>query len=175
MKKLLYALKGEIFSREILPDFLAAFKALVKTNMSADVLRSLSLFITYSLHKHNPTRPLRVKKSNIQMRRPGPLNSGVGPKTGYLGLTGELNEDGAFTRQQIGVMVLEMYHDLLCEDGHSTANLKKFAKTVTNKVGPHCYFILECMQHIGCMTVLLTAFDSGCCTSWQRVTRRWCY
>lgn len=70
------------------------------------------------------------------MRRPaGGL--GAGQKSGYLtpvGLPGELNDEGAFTRQQIGVMVLEMYHDLLCEDGNGTANLKKFAKTVTNKV-----------------------------------------
>jgi len=140
VKKLLYALKAEVFSREILPDFLAAFKVLVKTNMSADVLRSLSLFITYSLHKHNPSRPLRSKKSNVQLRRQGtgPPSGGTGPKSGYLtpvGLVGELVDDGGFTRQQIGVMVLEMYHDLLCEDGNGTANLKKFAKTVTNKVG----------------------------------------
>jgi hypothetical protein len=134
VKKLLYALKAEVFSREILPDFLAAFTVLVKSNMSADVLRSLSLFITYSLHKHNPARPLRMKKSNVQLRRPTGLGS-AGPKSGYLtpvGVSGEL-KDECFTRQQIGVMVLEMYHDLLCEEGNGTANLKKFAKTVTNK------------------------------------------
>jgi hypothetical protein len=138
VKKLLYALKAEVFSREILPDFLAAFTVLVKSNMSADVLRSLSLFITYSLHKHNPSRPLRMKKSNVQLRRPTGLGS-AGPKTGYLtpvGVSGEL-KDECFTKQQIGVMVLEMYHNLLCEDGNGTANLKKFAKTVTNKASRH--------------------------------------
>jgi len=141
VKKLLYALKAEVFSREILPAFLTAFKALIKTNMSADVLRSLSLFITYSLHKNNPSRPLRTKKSNAQLRKQGtgPSSGGAGPKLGYLtpvGVAGELLDDGGFTRQQIGVMVLEMYHDLLCEDGNGTVNLKKFAKTVTNKVSP---------------------------------------
>jgi outer membrane lipoprotein SlyB len=156
VKKLLFALKAESFSREILPDFLRAFRALVKANMSADVLRSLSLFITYSLHKHNPSRPLRVKKSNIQMRRPGSLIPGAlggpmgssmggsmggsilagaaGPKSGYLGVQGELNEEGSFTRQQIGVMMLEMYEELLAEEGNGMAVIKKFAKTVTNKV-----------------------------------------
>ncbi|KAI5791858.1 hypothetical protein EDC01DRAFT_616117 [Geopyxis carbonaria] len=131
VKKLLFALKGEMFAREILPDFLAAFKALVRSNMSADVLRSLSLFITYSLHKQNPNRPLRVKKSNVMLKR-----QGTSPKTGTvgpIGLSGNLNEEDIFSRQQLGVLVLEMYHDLLCEDGNGTGNLKKFAKTVTNK------------------------------------------
>lgn len=100
--------------------------------MSADVLRSLSLFITYSLHKHNPNRPLRMKKSNVQLRRP-PGTSGL---TVRVPTPTELPpSQDAFTRQQIGVMVLGMYADLLCEDGHATGNLKKFARTVTNKVG----------------------------------------
>lgn len=134
----MFALKGEMFSREILPDFLVAFKALIKTNMSADVLRSLALFITYSLHKNNPTRPLRVKKSNVQLRRQGTLGTGA-PGTSSINLAppvkvvNDLNSEG-FTRQQIGVMVLEMYQELLFEDGNSTGNLKKFARTVTNKV-----------------------------------------
>lgn len=125
-----------MFSREILPDFMTAFKALIKTNMSADVLRSLALFITYSLHKNNPARPLKVKKSNVQLRRQGTLGSNP---TGSVSLVppvkvvNDLSVDG-FTRQQIGVMVLEMYQELLFEDGNSTGNLKKFARTVTNKV-----------------------------------------
>ncbi|KAL7271913.1 Beige protein-like 1 [Rhizina undulata] len=133
VKKLLFALKGEIFSREILPDFMFAFKALVKTNMSADVLRSLALFVTYSLHKHNPTRPLRVKKSNVQLRRPPALGMSASSNNGHLlKSVNDLGSEG-FTRQQIGVMVLEMYQELLCEDGNGTGNLKKFARTVTNK------------------------------------------
>jgi hypothetical protein len=142
---MLFGLKGEGFSRDILPEFLVAFKALVKTNMSADVLRSLSLFITYSLHKHNPTRPLRAKKSNVQLRRPGTLGGMITGTLTPVGVSGELNAEGPFTRQQIGVMVLEMYHDLLCEDGNGTSNLKKFAKTVTNKV--NLFFTLSSLQH----------------------------
>lgn len=137
----MFALKGEMFSREILPDFLIAFKALIKTNMSADVLRSLALFITYSLHKNNPNRPLRAKKSNVQLRRQGTLGTGaLGFSSTNLAppvVVNDLNSEG-FTRQQIGVMVLGMYQELLFEDGNSTGNLKKFARTVTNKV----YFYL---------------------------------
>lgn len=131
-----------------------AFKALIKTNMSADVLRSLALFITYSLHKNNPTRPLRVKKSNVQLRRqgtfgtctPGSSNTNLAPPV----MVGGLDSEG-FTRQQIGVMVLEMYQELLFEDGNGTGNLKKFARTVTNKV---ClYFLVEDLHvfFLGCV------------------------
>lgn len=111
--------------------------------MSADVLRSLALFITYSLHKNNPARPLRVKKSNVQLRRQGTFGTGTpGSSSTNLAppvMMGGLDSEG-FTRQQIGVMVLEMYQELLFEDGNSTGNLKKFARTVTNKVCFFCFF-----------------------------------
>ncbi|TGZ78286.1 beach-domain-containing protein [Ascodesmis nigricans] len=133
VRKLLFALKGEAFSREIIPDFLDAFKVLVKSNLSADVLRSISLFITYSMHKHNPNRPLRVKKSNVNLRRPGLTTTTTKILTTSAALASELPEGSGFTRQELGVKVLQMFHDVLCEDGHGTANIKKFAKTVTNK------------------------------------------
>jgi hypothetical protein len=37
------------------------------------------------------------------------------------------------SKRELGRGVLQMYTDLLCEKG-STVNLKRFAKTVTNKV-----------------------------------------
>ncbi|KAF8460336.1 hypothetical protein BDZ91DRAFT_739593 [Kalaharituber pfeilii] len=128
VKKLLLALKGEVFSTEILPDFMGALKALVKTNMSADVLRSLSLFITYSLHKHSPTRPLKAKRSNAQLKRQTTLELGsTSPR-----LSGDCAID-ELSKQQIGVMVLKMFAELLCEDDPSANNIRKFARTVTNK------------------------------------------
>lgn len=44
------------------------------------------------------------------------------------------------TKREVGSRVLEMYADLLCEKG-STANIKKFARTVTNKVYLSSYYI----------------------------------
>lgn len=134
MKKLLYALKGEVFTHEVLPDFMAAFKALVKTNMSADVLRSLALFVTYSLHKNNPSRPLRVKKSNVQLRRQPTMGTSIsGASLSPPKVVNDLRSDG-LSRRQVGVVVLEMYQELLFEGGNGTGNIKKFARTVTNKV-----------------------------------------
>lgn len=103
--------------------------------MTADVLRSLSLFITYALHRHNPLRTLKIKKSNISLRRPGTRDSTTSNsfKSSIFPSLGQFNEEDCYTRQQLGVKVLEMYHDILCEDANSTANLKRFAKTVTNR------------------------------------------
>jgi len=45
---------------------------------------------------------------------------------------GSLGTSQALTRAEMGVRVLEMYSDLLCQK--DLANIKKFARTVTNKV-----------------------------------------
>ena len=37
------------------------------------------------------------------------------------------------TQLQVALKILEMYLDILCE-GSDTTNIKKFARTVTNKV-----------------------------------------
>ena len=123
VKKLLFALKGEVFNDEILPDLLSAFKALVSTNMSADVLRSVSLFVTYALYSADHHKSLRGKKSNVQLR---PMD--------YSGVSAsQYNQSISKRRHQAGLLVLEMFSELLC-DASSTANIKKFARTVTNKV-----------------------------------------
>jgi len=101
----------------------------VKTNMSADALRSLSLFITYSLHKYCPTRPLKVRKSNVQLKRQATLDAANSPPR----YGGDIKSDDV-TKQRIGIMVLKMYAELLCDDDPSAVNIKKFARTVTNKV-----------------------------------------
>lgn len=85
----------------------------------------------------------------------GSILGGTGPKSGYLGIQGELNEEGSFTRQQIGVMILEMYEELLAEEGNGMAVIKKFAKTVTNKV---CYPI---MWTSSLSLLLRTSLDVG--------------
>ena len=131
VKKLLLALKSEVFSLDILPDFMMAFKALVKTNMSADTLRSLSLFITYSLHKHSSSRPLKIRKSNVELKGQATVDAENTQRIGR-----DIRSD-EFRKQRIGIMVLRMYAELLCDDDPSAVNIRKFARTVTNKVNIH--------------------------------------
>ncbi|KAI9773758.1 MAG: hypothetical protein M1839_001990 [Geoglossum umbratile] len=137
VKKLIDAMKAETFSPEVFPEFMIAFKSLISSNMSSDVLRSLSLFITYALHKSDrqPTRTLRSRKSTLQIRQKAatsPARSSTTTQTPSPGLAQPGATPRGLSRAQIGAKVLEMYSELLCEET-GTANIKKFARTVTNK------------------------------------------
>ena len=122
LKKLLDALKSEIVSAEMMPLYMRAFKALLPTAVSAEMLRSLALFITYSLHK---------TKFSIQAKKS--LRLDVRPKNSIgNGAEGSDSEGVNLTRFQIGVEVLKLYSDFLCVKDDLTT-IKKFAKTVTNK------------------------------------------
>ncbi len=117
---------------DVFPNFLEAFTTLVKSNLSAEVFRSLALFITYALHKPP------ISASRTPMSRHTPVSNRSTPtQLGPKRLSAEndirQNLDAPLTKQQVGARILEMYTDLLCEKGN-TAHLKKFARTVTNKV-----------------------------------------
>jgi hypothetical protein len=132
VKRFLDALKGENFLPDVFPSFLEAFTSLVKCNLSAEVFRSLALFVTYALHKP------AVSAARTPLSRHGtPSNRStptqVVPKRLSTDLDIGQNLDAPLSKQQVGARILEMYTDLLCEKGN-TAHLKKFARTVTNKV-----------------------------------------
>ncbi|KAL5338553.1 hypothetical protein BJX70DRAFT_398500 [Aspergillus crustosus] len=118
-KKLLEALKGGSFTPEMLQLFTSAFSSLMESCLSADLLRSLALFITYSLHKPKDTSGLQKKKS-IRLR----ANSGQS--------TASSNKGTGMSPITIAIEMLRMFCSLLC-DTHDLAPVKRFAKTVTNK------------------------------------------
>lgn len=134
MKRFLDALRAEPFQIDVFSSFMEAFTSLVKCNLSAEVFRSLALFVTYALHKpsvsaiktpksRHGTVTGRSAKPADPIRRPG-ISTDSDGKQGTATI---------LTKRQIGTGILEMYTELLCEKG-STTNLKKFARTVTNKV-----------------------------------------
>ena len=124
LKKLLEALKSEIVMVDTMPFYMKAFNSLLPGAMSAEMLRSLALFITFSVHKGKPT--LHPKKStNLQTR--SKLSSENGSDSNALeGFSSHL------THFEIGVEVLKLYSNFLCATD-DTFSIKKFAKTVTNK------------------------------------------
>ncbi|KAK6359872.1 hypothetical protein TWF696_001001 [Orbilia brochopaga] len=124
VKKLIHALKSDAFSMDVIPDFLAAFKSLISSNFSAETLRSLSLFITYALYSGRQTRGLRQKKSTFQLKRTD--------SEGYSPISSSRRSGDFALKRQVGLMMLEMYSELLCESS-STTNIMKFARTVTNR------------------------------------------
>lgn len=108
-----------------------SFESLVKSNYNAEVHRSIALFITYTFHTPAPSssrtpRPLtpHSRSSTPGMRR-RPTIETAGSNTP--------NTSRYFTKKQLGIRILEMYTRLLCTPGN-LGNIRKFAKTVTNKV-----------------------------------------
>jgi beige protein homolog 1 len=102
--------------------------------MTAEVFRSLALFITYAHHKPISSGARTPKN---QAGTP-PIRSGInsnGPRRPTLNTFFDGKEvlSTTLTKRQLGNKVLEMYSDLLCEKG-KTSNIRKFARTVTNKV-----------------------------------------
>jgi hypothetical protein len=136
VKRFLDALRAEVFQTDVFPSFVESFMSLVKCNLSAEVFRSLALFVTYSLHK----TPLSASRTPTTKTRHGTLSSrgtkaDVPKRPALLSTTFDNNSNvtSILTKRQIGTSILEMYTEILCEKG-STASLRKFARTVTNKV-----------------------------------------
>ncbi|TVY17587.1 Beige protein 1-like, partial [Lachnellula arida] len=130
VRRFLDALKAESFPRDVFPAFMEAFTSLVKCNMTAEVLRALSLFITYAYHK--PTNSATRTPNKGQF---GTLPSRSGTITKRPSLATFLDGNIVSTnlsKRELGTKILDMYASLLCEDS-SSSNLKKFARTVTNK------------------------------------------
>lgn len=125
-------MKGEVVSEDTISHFMGAFEILVTSNFSQEVMRSLSLFITYAFH----SQPLPVNRSpralSIVSRTgtPVPRRRGTPTDPTAAGIASGLK---FLTKKQLGVKVLSMYSRILCEKGNTT-HIKKFARTVTNKV-----------------------------------------
>ncbi|KXH48996.1 beige/BEACH domain-containing protein [Colletotrichum salicis] len=130
VKRLLDAMKAESISEEVQPHFMAALEQLVKCNYTAEVHRSLALFITYAFHL--PTASL--------VRSPRPVSATARtPTSGYArratfdsNSSSNTSPSRFLTKKQLGAKILGMYSNLLCEKGN-LANIRKFARTVTNK------------------------------------------
>ncbi|KAK3310818.1 uncharacterized protein B0T15DRAFT_51070 [Chaetomium strumarium] len=135
IKRLLDALKAETISEDIMPHFMASFESLVRCSYSAEVHRAIALFITYAFHTPAGSRPRTPRPPSILSGRPAPA-------AGLSMLRRPTLEGGhppspaassrMLSKKQLGVKILEMYTRLLCEPA-SVADIRKFAKTVTNK------------------------------------------
>ncbi|PFH62827.1 hypothetical protein XA68_11608 [Ophiocordyceps unilateralis] len=131
VKRLLDSTKGEGVSEEVVDHFMNAFEALVKSNLSQEVMRFMSLFITYAFHTCPPSASRTPKASSTSHLS----ISGLARR-----LTGDVNRTRSpsavgtrvLSKKQLGIRVLAMYAGILCEKG-SFNNIKKFARTVTNK------------------------------------------
>ncbi len=112
--------------------FLAAFESLIQCNFNAEVHRSLALFMTYAFHSTPGSLPRTPKPFSAPSRSSTP---GITRRpTAEANGSGVSGSPRALTKKQLGTRILEMYTRLLCEKGN-VVNIRKFARTVTNKVG----------------------------------------
>ncbi|KAK5944674.1 beige protein-like 1 [Knufia obscura] len=119
LRRLLEALKSENVSRSTMPSYSAALTALLPTATSAEMLRSIALFITYSVHKRSSTARLRKSARSRA-------------SSGASSTTPSGSESANLSQFEIGVEILRLYSDMLCKKG-DLSMIRKFAKTVTNK------------------------------------------
>jgi hypothetical protein len=111
-----------------------ALRCLVTCNATSEVYRSLALFITYAYHKPTYSATSRTPKGlagTLPIRRSGAET----PRRPALNTMFDSADivSNTLSKRQLGNKILEMYSDLLCEK-NNTSNIRKFARTVTNKV-----------------------------------------
>ncbi|OAL20637.1 Beige-like protein [Fonsecaea multimorphosa] len=123
LKRLMEALKSEPVMRPIMPQYMAAIKVLLPQTLSAETLRSLALFITFSVNKRNLGLPARKTIRREARQRSSSAGSSHGPKD---------EATATLSHFEIGMEVLRLYSEMLCRKDDDTL-IKKFAKTVTNK------------------------------------------
>ena len=120
-KKLLETLKGGELIHETLTPCLSSFRSLMESSMSPDLLRSFALSITYTLHLPKPTSTLKRMKSlrfAVASARPSSSRS---------------QSENHVPAVAQGIEMLRLYAAVVCNK-LDQAPLKKFAKSVTNKV-----------------------------------------
>lgn len=140
LKKLLDALKAELVLPETMPLFMNAFRSLLPGAMSAEMLRSIALFITFSVHKGKLLNEVSHRRTNRLETRPRRSTQSGSPEPPSDGLS----------RFQIGVEVLRLYSDFLCTK-NDISMIKKFARTVTNK------WLLYLLSETSAEVVILSA------------------
>lgn len=129
VKRLLDAAKSDLLPENILPFFMKTVEELVRRSYNTEVHRTLALFITYAFHSPSGSR---TRKPSVSNRARTPSQSLSRKSMPDLGAASQNSAKNA-TKKEVGKNILAMYSRLLCERGNM-AIIRKFAKTVTNKV-----------------------------------------
>ena len=93
----------------------------MESYFSAELHRSLALFITYSLHK--PVAPPKLQKKRSLRFNTGFQKSPASPNL----------SEASLSSTTLAIEMLRMYSSFLC-NAHDQLPLKRFARAVTNKV-----------------------------------------
>ncbi|CAG8433004.1 6306_t:CDS:10 [Ambispora gerdemannii] len=105
VKKMLVALKTNAYSKDLLAEFIATLKIVVKYNFTTEVIRAIATFLVSTLNK-----PSGLHRRQTHVRTLPPDTSS----------------------RQVGVMLMEMLTDIVC-DKLNPFYINKFSTTITNK------------------------------------------
>ncbi|CAB4400230.1 unnamed protein product [Rhizophagus irregularis] len=132
VKKMLVALKLNVYPKDLLIDFIATLNIVVKYNFTNEVIRSIATFLVSSLNKPNKPRFVATP------RRESPLKTGIGSSFVHENVIGKSSVKNIITDvkslsvKHIGVLVMEMLTEILC-DKMNPFYVNKFSSTITNK------------------------------------------
>lgn len=133
-KRWLEALKTDTFTSQTFDLFLEAFRTVLSPHPSAEYLRSLAMYITYA--RHTPSKresaPLKPSKITSILRASTPKKQTL-MTTSTSPMTLPSNDATELYSGQIATRIMEFYSSLLC-DAKDTSTIRKFARTVTNRV-----------------------------------------
>ncbi|KAI2794002.1 hypothetical protein POX_a00592 [Penicillium oxalicum] len=121
-KKLLETLKSNELTEDSIGPCIASFRALLESNLSPDLLRSLALSITYNLHRPRSPTALQKKRS-LRFAMPSSPRPSSSSADHMRKLSGPI----------LATEILRLYASVLC-NAFDLNPLKRFAKAVTNKV-----------------------------------------
>lgn len=136
VKKWLEALKDQTFSPLAFTYYRKAFELLLFSNFSADLMRSLSLYITYAIHKPDDhySELARRKSTRFGTGTPSRRKTVSSPTPGTDNtLHPDPQSEPIMDSFEVAVCLLEMYTNCLCQQSNGNL-LGRFARTVTNKV-----------------------------------------
>ena len=96
-------------------------------------MRSLALYVTYAIHKPRSTPLTPARGKSIKLNTDLPSRRKTLGSSSPRSAVQQNDATPKLTQLQVALKILEFYADLLClKDDY--ANIKKFARTVTNKV-----------------------------------------
>ncbi|KAG0176918.1 hypothetical protein DFQ29_005470 [Apophysomyces sp. BC1021] len=147
VKKMLLALRMNIYSKEIIPHVIEALKAVMLSNWNTENIRAVATFLASTVSKATKSTFSQDSKNNYPLTITMP-----GSKSPDTKVIIDAKEAGQSTRIiQMRNIVMEMLHDILCCKGNEEL-VNKFSATITNK-WPLLFFAPNINQH----TVVLTA------------------
>ena len=108
--------------------------SILTTNLSAESLRTLALYITYAIYEPQPKISSAMRPANAEtLQVPNFSQDTANLDTSSEPIRKQTDPSQKLSQLQLGLKILDLYSDLLCRV-NDTGNIMKFARTVTNKV-----------------------------------------